>query len=187
MFQDHFTIVGIVGDPEKLEAHIGGHLYVKRIGDVESVEESDMLMLIMQAGVAAATIYVRTPAWVHQNREFFPGNPSWMHYAGNEGDFELIMPRKVRLAREFSIDKETVLWNGFQNIYEYLLEPVVWQAVLVIASALNTATDLQLTGTQVSQILTEKYNLTSLDAIRDRFRVKRYPLTAERLSDIDFF
>jgi hypothetical protein len=141
----------------------------------------DQLMLAVSGGIAAATILSNGAEYVSANLSRFPRDTKGLDTFGGDGDYKAIKAFSTQVGFAFSIQPTYVMWTGFQLIFLYLMEPLIWQAVSLIAGTLKVSRHRRITHTEIEALLSKNLNVEELRKIATAYKNYRYPLTYDKL------
>lgn len=178
MFPKSVRINNLSANKNSLPGDMNGALHITRIGN--SLTVFDNLMLAVSAGPAASTLQLRGAAYVKANLRRFPTDATGMDLEGAGGDMDIIRETRAIIADLWDFTNEShvyIQWNGFQFVFQFLMDNTVWNAVELLGKALYKEKNYQLTPANAEKLLKKHGLKKKLDAINKQFIARRYPLT----------
>ncbi|MGF7036901.1 hypothetical protein [Mucilaginibacter lappiensis] len=186
LFPNEIRINSLNLDKSQFKSEWNGQLHITRTTPYESTDDSEKLMLIFCAGMVATTIFSHGKSYVLANLSNFPRNPAMMHTNGGDDDNIAIRNLSATVGRDarFHLQGRWVMWNGYQAIFNYLMEPAVWSSVELIAQTLFESDAFKMSHDEIQALLADHGKLEELNGPTAAFLAARYPLTKTKLSQM---
>jgi hypothetical protein len=159
-----------------------GGLHMTNISKVTSAALFDKMLLTVSAGIVATTIHTHGRPYVEKYIASFPYNDKLLDSVGGQDDYEMMKTFAHEIAAPNGLDRTRVIWNAFQTIFVYLMDPAIWEAVKLIAAALKQHRELRMSHREIEKLLSKKIGLKKLKAVREAFVAYRYPLSGEKIT-----
>ena len=184
LFPEKLRINEINADNSTFTDGRNGQLHITRLTDTASAGFFDQLMLTYCGGLCAAPIHSKGIEFVKANFWRFPRNTEGINVDGASGDYEEIQKLAFELADPNGLDKTRLMWNGFQYVFMYLMNPVIWQSIQVIAAAVQQKDSFRMSHAEIEKLLAKKIGLRKLKKERTDFLNIRYPLTLAKVQQL---
>jgi hypothetical protein len=141
----------------------------------------DKILLIALAGICSKTVYLKGASYVNDNLSNFKSDSKLLSAEGAIDDYEMAQLYINPISQAFRIRTSYVQWSAFRFVFEFLLIPEVWSAVVYIAEELIKHDNETLLKDEILELLTDigfvEYFTNNKSAILN----KRYPLRKETL------
>lgn len=146
-------------------------------------EAGDHLTLIALAGTCSRTLYTRGQAAVHDgiNNMTYYVNRDAMDITGAHEDWAIASSQSTRTQRYVNAPKDVILNSGVRWVFNYLMQPRVWDATERLAEEIIRRPGLTLGSEQISRFL-KKIGFAGYLAHHSQGLLSmRYPLSTKTL------
>jgi hypothetical protein len=144
----------------------------------------DKFLLTACGGMVANTIQTYGQAYVENHIAQFPYQHKLLDAEGGTDDYEMMKTYADDLASSNGLDRARVIWNAFQTIFIYMMQPAIWQAVTVIAKAASEHRELRMSNKEIGRLLRRKVGRKKLEEARAAFLTNRYPLSKNKITTL---
>ncbi|QEC75964.1 hypothetical protein [Mucilaginibacter ginsenosidivorax] len=147
----------------------------------ETWQEAEKIMLVNVAGMAATTIYSHGSSYVRKKISLFPNDETLVDAHGGTDDYTAAIGNARTTLFHLRIDPARLYWQGFQFMCLALMNPVIWEALTLLAENLYTNEEKKLTEAQISALFASKLDVSTLAHARMEILNQRYPLNRQNL------